>query len=481
MQQEGRKRAPDRVCVALKGGGTPSFSNGYVATAIGDGTAAGAGNRPAAANCPAHRSSGHEERPRAPAIVLLAHCRGRRDQGLSRSSTERLLHHERQRRLCSSHASQSTTSLPGPPGQQCCIPGRWARRRGLQAVAPCRGPLRAAARPPAALCRPASLPGRYGGRPGLGAAGATSCRRPLPCARSHPNLQTTMLRAPPADTSTPQHQVMSTPESNMSGAPPPTAPMPVPTPHAPPAGNGAAAAPGATPGRSPRPMGLPPPSPAQPGSLPRGSGRRSMDGGNSRRSTDGGRRSIDGGRRGRHTVEVPEGAERHEGLVVSRQEKVRCMLSLVCCLLFGHRCKLRNASIGMRVRVRSCCEVWQLAPIWRTSLDSCRDELACSITCCCCRCCSCSTQYCCAPAVVLQVPNTSAIALARSAVWLHQVQHPRGALLFPRERHRRPGGLWLYRQVRCKLLGTLPVLSPEHAVPDLGSGVPRQQGTPQML
>ena len=188
---------------------------------------------------------------------------------------------------------------------------------------------------------------------------------------------------------------MSTPESNMGGAPPPTAPMPVPTPHAPPAGNGAAAAPGATPGRSPRPMGLPPPSPAQPGSLPRGSGRRSMDGGNSRRSTDGGRRSIDGGRRGRHTVEVPEGAERHEGLVVSRQEKVRCMLSLVCCLLFGHRCKLRNASIGMRVRLRSCCEVWQLAPIWRTSLDSCRDELACSITCCCCRCCRCSTHYCC--------------------------------------------------------------------------------------
>ena len=31
---------------------------------------------------------------------------------------------------------------------------------------------------------------------------------------------------------------------------------------------------------------------------------------------------MDGGRRGRHAVEVPEGAERHEGLVVSRQEKV---------------------------------------------------------------------------------------------------------------------------------------------------------------
>lgn len=117
---------------------------------------------------------------------------------------------------------------------------------------------------------------------------------------------------------------MSTPESFSGGAPRPTAPMAVPTPQAAAAGGdaGAGTAPGATPGRSPRPMGLPPPSPAQPGSLPRGSGRRSMDG-NSRRSTDGGRRSMDGGRRGRHTVEVPEGAERHEGLVVSRQEKVR--------------------------------------------------------------------------------------------------------------------------------------------------------------
>jgi hypothetical protein len=69
------------------------------------------------------------------------------------------------------------------------------------------------------------------------------------------------------------------------------------------------------------PSGLPPASPAH--GTPRSS-RRAADAG--RRSMDaGGRRSMEGGRRGqRHAVEVPEGAVPREGLVVSRQEKVRC-------------------------------------------------------------------------------------------------------------------------------------------------------------
>ncbi|PSC71991.1 Cold shock domain-containing [Micractinium conductrix] len=71
---------------------------------------------------------------------------------------------------------------------------------------------------------------------------------------------------------------------------------------APEAGTPAAAEAAASPGRPPT------------ATTPRSAGRRSIDGG--------ARRSIDGGRaRHRHTVEVPENAEAHEGLVVSRQEK----------------------------------------------------------------------------------------------------------------------------------------------------------------
>ncbi len=275
--------------------------------------------------CPA-LAAGSNEAPAGPCpAVLLAHCRGRRDQGLSRSSTERL--------LCTTSEQSSvlltlhTTSLPDPQGQQCCILSRWGwpLRPGtrLQAAATWGAADAAAARQLAAPFHPASLPGCHGGWAARGTAGATSRRPLLP--RAHPRQPEPASATPSCRLFIPTTPVMSTPESNGRGAPPATAPMAVPTPAAPPS-DGVAATAGATPGRSPRPSGLPPPSPA-PGSLPRGSGRRSMDAGNSRRSTDGGRRSIDGGRRGRHTVEVPEGAERHEGLVVSRQEKVRCWSS----------------------------------------------------------------------------------------------------------------------------------------------------------
>ncbi|KAL4440355.1 hypothetical protein ABPG75_003356 [Micractinium tetrahymenae] len=87
-----------------------------------------------------------------------------------------------------------------------------------------------------------------------------------------------------------------------------TPPIPVPLPT-----GGAAPQQAGEPTPSPRPgSGRPPSGLTPPRSAPR-------------RSVDGGRRSMDGHgtpRRGqRHTVEVPENAERHEGLVVSRQEK----------------------------------------------------------------------------------------------------------------------------------------------------------------
>lgn len=106
----------------------------------------------------------------------------------------------------------------------------------------------------------------------------------------------THLPAPHAAVSFPHraHQIiMSTPERG------PTPPIAVPRP----SGGGAHAG---DPTPSPRPSsGRPPSGLATPRSAP----RRSMDGGTPRRGQ-------------RHTVEVPENAERHEGLVVSRQEKV---------------------------------------------------------------------------------------------------------------------------------------------------------------
>jgi hypothetical protein len=61
--------------------------------------------------------------------------------------------------------------------------------------------------------------------------------------------------------------------------------------------------------------GAPQPSPS-----PRAGGARTPASPRNRRSMEGGRRSS------RHLVEVPEGADKHEGLVVSRQEKVPACL-----------------------------------------------------------------------------------------------------------------------------------------------------------
>ena len=177
------------------------------------------------------------------------------------------------------------------------------------------------------------------------------------------------------------------------------------------------------------PSGLPPASPGL--TPPRSSGRRSMDGGSGRRSMDG------GARRGRHMVEVPEGAERHEGLVVSRQEKVidwlllrpparqlahGCSLAAAACL---HPASLHALARGRPPRLA--------AAGWGEMRPKAAPPQAAVA----------ATAWRCAAHAAAR-PRLMATPRATStpppppglAVWLHQVQHPRGPLPPPSRKPR---------------------------------------------